>query len=55
MFAKKTTALGIALIGVSATSVLAFSESAMAAAIGVDWTTPTTGNLDGISVNLSNK
>lgn len=35
-------------------SLLMSSAPTMAAAIGVDWTTPTTGDLDGTSVTLSN-
>ena len=51
---NQTTLTSLTIAGVSAISLLGTSAPAMAAAIGVDWTTPTTGDLNGTTVTLSN-
>lgn len=50
---NQTTLTSLTIAGVSAISLLGTSAPAMAAAIGVDWTTPTTGDLNGTTVTLS--
>ncbi|MGK7879038.1 MAG: PEP-CTERM sorting domain-containing protein [Crocosphaera sp.] len=51
---NQTTLTSLTIAGVSAISLLGASAPVMAAAIGVDWTTPTTGDLNGTTVTLSN-
>ncbi|MGK7885544.1 MAG: PEP-CTERM sorting domain-containing protein [Crocosphaera sp.] len=51
---NQTTLTSLTIAGVSAISLLGTSAPAIAAAIGVDWGTPTIGELNGSPVFLSN-
>ncbi len=51
---NQTTLTSLTIAGVSAISLLGSSVPAMAQFIGTDWTTPTTGDLNGTTVTLSN-
>jgi hypothetical protein len=51
---NQTTLTSLTIAGVSAISLLGASAPAIAQVIGTDWTTPTTGDLNGTTVTLSN-